>query len=129
MNVADLTAAVRASWGPDTADLRGSTRFVWDEGNPSREQCGVTALVVRDQLGGELIIAPVGGTGTGWHYWNRLPSGDDLDLTREQFRPGEVVGEGRLVVPPDGFDGGPLAAQYALLAGRVAARLQLASEP
>jgi hypothetical protein len=42
----------------------------------------VTALVVQDQLGGDLVRARIDGES---HYWNRLPSGQELDLTREQF--------------------------------------------
>jgi hypothetical protein len=42
----------------------------------------VTALVVQDQLGGELLRAS---TPTGSHYWNLLADGTEIDLTREQF--------------------------------------------
>ena len=28
-----------------------------------------------------------------YHMWNRLPGGLEVDLTREQFRNGEVLGE------------------------------------
>ena len=45
-------------------------------------QCAVTALVVQDFLGGELIRAFVCGES---HYWNRLPDGSELDLTADQF--------------------------------------------
>lgn len=33
------------------------------------------------------------------HYWNRLPSGIEVDLTREQFRRGETFGEPRVIDP------------------------------
>jgi hypothetical protein len=42
----------------------------------------VTALIVQDQLGGTLLRARANGES---HYWNRLPSGEQLDLTGEQF--------------------------------------------
>jgi hypothetical protein len=42
----------------------------------------VTALVVQDFLGGELLRGLVCGES---HYWNRLPDGTELDLTSEQF--------------------------------------------
>jgi len=64
----------------------------------------MTALVVQDGLGGDLILAEVhvGGTQIGHHYWNRLPDGTDLDLTADQFRPEEEVVGGAVVVrPPD----------------------------
>ena len=52
----------------------------------------MTALVVRELLGGEILIAtviPPEGESSERHAWNRLPSGEEVDLTREQFRAGE----------------------------------------
>jgi hypothetical protein len=51
----------------------------------------VTALVVRDYLGGELVIAGVvrEGIRVDRHAWNVLPSGLAVDLSRDQFRNGE----------------------------------------
>src|SRR5262249_11613610 len=54
----------------------------WSADNPSHGQCAVTALIVQDYFGGALLRAPVNGTA---HYWNRLASGDEIDLTRQQF--------------------------------------------
>ncbi|WP_433066759.1 YunG family protein [Dactylosporangium sp. CS-033363] len=90
------------SWGPETCDP--SDLADWHPGNPSRGQCGMTALVVREVLGGDLLLARVTASGrpAGYHYWNRLPDGSDLDLTRDQFRPGEVVGPGEIAIPPEG---------------------------
>ncbi|MER7009256.1 NUDIX domain-containing protein [Dactylosporangium sp. NPDC000555] len=106
------------SWGPDTCDP--SDLADWHPGNPSRGQCGPTALVVREIMGGDLLRGRVtaGGEPAGHHYWNRLPDGTELDLTRDQFRPGELVVGGEPVPPPDG----PPArcrGQHALLRHRV----------
>lgn len=64
-----------SAWGADTCypDSRGE----WTTENPSRDQCGMTALVVQDILGGDLIIAEVhvDGVQIGHHYWNKLPDG------------------------------------------------------
>jgi hypothetical protein len=89
--LAQLEQAVRDSWGVDTADEEND----WTPDNPSCGQCDVTALVVQDLVGGELLGADVylGGERVEAHMWNRLASGIDVDLTREQFRRGEVVGE------------------------------------
>jgi hypothetical protein len=43
----------------------------------------VTALILQDLFGGELLRCKVGNIS---HYWNRLPGGIELDFTREQFR-------------------------------------------
>lgn len=77
----------------------------WSPENPARDQCGMTALVVQDVLGGELVLAEVhvNGVQIGHHYWNRLPDGSDVDLTSDQFLPEEqVVGREVVVRPPDG---------------------------
>jgi 8-oxo-dGTP pyrophosphatase MutT (NUDIX family) len=88
------------SWGPDTCDP--SDLADWHPGNPSRGQCGPTALVVREILGGDLVHGRVtaGGKPAGHHYWNRLPDGTELDLTRDQFRPGERIIGGELLILP-----------------------------
>jgi 8-oxo-dGTP pyrophosphatase MutT (NUDIX family) len=90
------------SWGPETCDP--SDLADWHPGNPSRGQCGVTAMVVREVLGGDLVLGQVtaGGEPAGHHYWNRLPDGTELDLTRDQFRPGELITPGTAVTPPEG---------------------------
>jgi hypothetical protein len=54
----------------------------WSRQNPALGQCAVTALVVQDLFGGDLLRAQVRGVS---HYWNRLPSGQEVDLTRQQF--------------------------------------------
>ncbi|WP_143229962.1 YunG family protein [Actinophytocola xanthii] len=71
-----LFAALRSRWSAAT-----SVDPAWSSGNPALGQCAVTALVIQEYLGGDLIRAKVG---TVSHYWNRLPDGD-IDLTREQF--------------------------------------------
>src|SRR6185436_17849990 len=116
-----LEEAIRAGWSrwtSDPVDHRG-----WTDANPASGQCASTALVIQDRLGGELLIADVheaDGSRQGVHYWNRLPDGRELDLTREQFRRGEVVGEPDTVERPADVTRGRLAGQYHLLATRVA---------
>jgi hypothetical protein len=114
----ELRPYFRAAWGVDTCYPDG--RDEWTPENPSREQCGMSALVVQDILGGDLILAEVhvAGVRIGYHYWNRLPDGTDVDLTADQFRPEEQVVGGEVVVrPPDA----PRRhrEQYELLRGRV----------
>jgi hypothetical protein len=87
----ETEAAIRAAWGRDTSDDPDE----WSPENPARGQCAVTALLLRELLGGEILIASVlrDGRPIERHAWNRLPSGLTLDLTRDQFRHGEVFGE------------------------------------
>ena len=78
----------------------------WTPDNPSCGQCDITTLVVHDLLGGEVLAADVflDGERVEAHMWNRLPSGLEVDLTREQFRAGQVVGEPRVRERPATFE-------------------------
>jgi hypothetical protein len=114
----DVERAVRTSWGVDTCDP--VDRAEWHPDNPSRGQCGVTALVLHDLFGGDLVLGEVhvAGERTGAHYWNRFGTGLEVDLTRDQFRPDEQVVGGQVVRRPDG----PLKRcreEYELLRSRV----------
>jgi GNAT superfamily N-acetyltransferase len=91
VTLGELERAVRAAWAADTTDDPGE----WTPANPALGQCGVTAVLVRELLGGEILIANVvrDGERIGRHAWNRLPSGLALDLTRSQFGEAERLGE------------------------------------
>jgi hypothetical protein len=59
----------------------------------------VTALVLHDFFGGELLEAEVffqNGSRQGFHNWNRL-AGVEVDLTREQFKAKEIVQEPKVI--------------------------------
>ncbi len=92
-----LEQAVQAAWSADTAEDPGS----WSPENPARDHCDVTALLVKEILGGEILIANVirDGRRVERHAWNRLPSGLTVDLTRSQFRNGEQFDAPRLGDP------------------------------
>ncbi|MGS2586251.1 YunG family protein [Streptomyces hebeiensis] len=121
-NLLDLDRALRESWALDTCspdDLDD-----WRPGNPARGHCDITALIVQDVFGGSLVVGEVylDGTQHGFHWWNRLPSGVELDLTREQFLLGQTIGAARVVERP----AGPLPRrwdEYLLLRERVGERL------
>lgn len=109
---------MRAGWGADTCDPADLAD--WRPDNPARGQCGVTALVLHDLFGGDLMLGEVRVVGerTGVHYWNRFGGGLEIDLTREQFGAEEVIAEQRVVVRPDGPPK-RCRAQYELLRERV----------
>lgn len=119
-----VTPTLRSAWSVETCDPVDVPD--WHPGNPPRGQCGVTALVLHDYFGGELLVAEVefaGGGRQGVHYWNRLPDGTELDLTREQFTDGEVIGVPAVAVRP----AGPptrCRTEYELLHTRVRAGLE-----
>jgi hypothetical protein len=79
-----LADQLARAWSRETSyDPKG-----WSVKNPALGQCAVTALIVQDELGGELCSGMLGGVP---HYWNRLPRGEEIDLTRHQFPDGLVT--------------------------------------
>lgn len=118
VTLTDLEAAIRASWTRETSEEPDR----WSDDNPARGTCAVTALVVRDYLGGELVIGGVvkDGVRVDRHVWNVLPSGLAVDLSRDQFRNGErfEAPEPLTETTVDGTD-----ERYRLLAGRVREQL------
>jgi hypothetical protein len=117
-----LRPILRAAWGADTCDPHDLPD--WHAGNPARGQCGVTALIVQDLLGGDLILGEVfvGDTRTGHHYWNRLADGREVDLTAGQFRSEETVVGGQVQQRPPGSPG-RCRRQYETLQNRVLSAL------
>ncbi|MFJ9682229.1 hypothetical protein ACIRP2_29890 [Streptomyces sp. NPDC101194] len=121
-NLNDLEQAIRGAWGADTSTPEH--RPNWTADNPARDQCGVTALVVHDLLGGVLIRGEVhvNGERVDYHWWNRLGMGIEVDLTREQFGPDEMVVGGDVIERPAQIV--RLREEYELLRGRVLAALR-----
>lgn len=79
-----LKKALHTSWSADT-----TSASAWTEADRAKGQCAVTACVVQDYLGGEIVntvaTLPTGETIS--HYFNWV-DGEMIDLTREQFPDG-----------------------------------------
>ncbi len=106
----DIDRALRASWAADTCSPDDRERVEWLPGNPAWGHCDITALIVNDIFGGDLVVGEVylDGAQRNFHWWNKLPNGIELDLTREQFQLGETVTAARVVERPPG----PLPRRY-----------------
>ncbi|UCM89519.1 YunG family protein [Streptomyces marincola] len=117
----DIAAALRTGWAADTCSPDDLLRAPWSPDNPAWGHCDITALVVHDIFGGDLIVGEVhlDGNPCGYHWWNRLPNGVEIDLTREQFRQGQTISGSRVVPRPPGPPR-RRAAAYRLLRQRVA---------
>ncbi|ARQ69401.1 YunG family protein [Streptomyces marincola] len=117
----DIAAALRTGWAADTCSPDDLLRAPWSPDNPAWGHCDITALVVHDIFGGDLIVGEVrlDGSPCGYHWWNRLPNGVEIDLTREQFRQGQTISGARVVPRPPGPPR-RRAAAYRLLRQRVA---------
>jgi hypothetical protein len=119
-----ITEALHACWAADTCSPDDLARAGWWPDNPAWGHCDITALIVNDLFGGDLMLGEVylAGEQHGYHWWNRLGSGLEIDLTREQFRLGQVITTPRVVKRPKG----PLPRrweEYQLLRERLASHL------
>jgi hypothetical protein len=114
----ELEAAIRVYWSAETSDRPDE----WTSANPAFQQCDVTARVVRDYLGGEILVAGVvrDGRRVDRHAWNRLDSGLEVDLSREQFLAAEQFEAPEVVTESVGAAADD---RYELLAERVREKL------
>jgi hypothetical protein len=120
-SLTELEATFRQCWDEHTCD----PAVRWDASNPAAGHCGVTSMAVAELLGGVLLWSEVfrrDRQRDGLHYWNRLPSGIEVDLTRDQFRAGEQFGPAS-VQEPIRLPTARMATRYDLFASRVRARL------
>jgi len=69
-----VARALRKSWSADSAKQ-------WSKERPAAGQCNVTALLVHDLFGGELLKTSLPG---GDHFYNRI-DGVRYDFTAGQF--------------------------------------------
>ena len=79
MILSDLTNTLRDVYAADTS----ADPAHWTPQNPTFGHCAVVAAIVQDHLGGTLLRTTVDEAS---HYFNRLPDGTEVDLTRDQFR-------------------------------------------
>ncbi|MEO1306668.1 MAG: hypothetical protein AAFV38_01720, partial [Pseudomonadota bacterium] len=85
---AGVRMALRKAWSIETAQQ-------WSAENPANGQCNVTAALIHDLFGGEVLRTRMKGI---WHYYNRI-NGVRMDLTDSQF-----TDPGARFDPPDGYD-------------------------
>lgn len=70
----DFRRALEAAWSAQSSSL-------WTAENPAAGQCGVSALVAQDILGGDILKTRFGEI---WHFYNRI-GGERVDFTESQF--------------------------------------------
>ncbi len=86
MTLDELRTLLRKSWTKETS----ADADRWTKDNPAWGQCAITALVIQDFFGGELLRGEVmmqEGPNIS-HYWNKLPDNSEHDFTVEQFPSG-----------------------------------------
>lgn len=74
----DTVKLIMAAWGKHTSsDPEG-----WSRRDPGRGQDDVTALVIHDYAGGEILYGEIHGQP---HYWNLVDNGVELDLLLRRY--------------------------------------------
>jgi hypothetical protein len=80
MKLEDLRKSLLKSWSAET-----SSSASWTSKNSAEGQCAVTALIVQDYLGGDILKTyALTSTGRISHYYNSI-NGVEIDLTKDQF--------------------------------------------
>ena len=74
LSTLDLENWLKAAWSRETSSK-------WSLENPAKGQCSVTALVVQDLLGGDILKTQ---TTDGLHFYNFI-DGTRWDFTSSQF--------------------------------------------
>ncbi|MDZ4871144.1 MAG: hypothetical protein CLLPBCKN_000532 [Chroococcidiopsis cubana SAG 39.79] len=74
MNEKLITHLLKKCWSRESSSL-------YTQDNPTKGQCSVTALVIQDCYGGQLLKTRVGES---WHFYNYI-NRMRYDLTAEQF--------------------------------------------
>jgi hypothetical protein len=69
-----VAAALFGAWSPATSGG-------WRDESPARGQCSVTALLLNELFGGDILKTPLP---EGAHFYNRI-GGERVDLTDKQF--------------------------------------------
>jgi hypothetical protein len=72
-----LFRVLKTVWAEDTAG--GTTG--WSPDNPAKNHCSITALIVQDYFGGQILVTRTAG---GTHFYNEI-DGKRWDLTVSQF--------------------------------------------
>jgi SAM-dependent methyltransferase len=98
----DLYRRLQQSWSAETSSK-------WQCDNPAAGQCAVTALVVQEMLGGDILKTNIDGA---WHFYNRL-GGRRVDFTTGQFV--SPIGYDDIVSNRDEAFNETSASQYELL--------------
>jgi hypothetical protein len=74
-----IEKALRESW--DKKTCFPPVRDQWKQDLPELGQCAVTSLIIQEIYGGEIFFNKKIN-----HFWNKLPTGEFIDLTRSQFK-------------------------------------------
>lgn len=86
MRLDELLWAIPLAWSPETRDPPGARYAPVESVNlAAKGQCIASTLLIQKHCGGNMIRCVIGGKSTVPHYFNELPYGIWVDVTRSQF--------------------------------------------
>ena len=85
-----LINKIKLAWCAETAHPAYASK--WSAENPAIGQCLVTALIIQDELGGDIYDCKVGRSR---HFYNVI-NGETVDLTFSQFPDGSEITDSRI---------------------------------
>lgn len=105
-----LISALEKSWCKETSYRE--YRDAWTEENPAAGQCAVTALVVNDYFGGDILHgkSDLGAE----HYWNVVGS-VKIDVTKRQFLMNQTFHDTEVIDRDTILSSGDVLERYAKL--------------
>lgn len=107
-----IAERMEQAWAPETSYWPDK----WNKENPACGQCAVTALIVQEHLGGDLLRCEVEGFGS--HYFNKLADGTIIDLTKKQFPSNAKMTEAKIKKRKDIMQYKTIVKRYELLKKR-----------
>ncbi len=112
-----LENAIKNSWGEDTCYYK----FLWkNKTQPeSAGHCRVIAVIVNDYFGGKIYFSQVKGDPRYTHYWNRLPNGKLVDLTKDQFSKKAKLVKPIIISKKEALDNKKIQKTYPILKKKV----------
>ena len=90
MNLNKLKKAIKKSFNKDTCNPL--IAHLWSTKNPALGHCIVASLTVNHFCGGKIL-----GCKHHHHYWNILPDGEKVDITKNQFPDNTIICEDKTV--------------------------------
>lgn len=90
MEINELKEFVEKAWSKETSERPEE----WSEDNPASGHCLISALAFQDEFEGDILQSKIAGIYS--YYWNRLPDGTEIELTRSQLPEYVVVPQGKV---------------------------------
>ena len=107
-----LEKKLLSAWSRETSYLPDE----WSTENPARWQCAVTAIVVQELFGGDILKCNVSGEGSS-HFYNIVRNGELVDFTRSQFNEDSIFSADKIVTLESIFSHPDTVLRYKKLKG------------